>query len=341
MKESIQKRKAEHIELCLTDQVMGENISSGLEKYRFLHHALPDLNFEEIEIGTSFLEKSISTPFLVSSMTGGAALAEAINRNLAVACEERGWAFGLGSTRAMVEDKAFRSSFQIRKYAPTIPVLANLGAVQLNEGFTVDECKRIMDWTEADGLVLHLNSIQEVIQQNGDTNFKDLLTKIEHLAKDLDVPVGAKEVGFGIDGEVAKSLVDAGLSFIDVAGAGGTSWSQVEKLRSKEKIKKIAAEAFSDWGNPTAFCLEDVLKEVPDTPLIASGGMKTGLDAAKSLAIGANLVGFARSILKEAVDSEEAILEWMEVRELELQMVMFGIGAKDINALKSTNRLVR
>lgn len=338
MTDSIDKRKAQHIELVLNEKVTGDNISTGLEKYRFLHNALPEIDFDEITLDTPFLGKKLRTPFLVSSMTGGAAMAETINRNLAIAAEERGWTFALGSTRALIEHEKYRESFQIRKYAPTIPIIANLGAVQFNYGFGVDQCKQIMEMTEADMLVLHLNSIQEIVQQEGDRNFKGLLEKIEQVCTQLDVPVGAKEVGFGIDGTIAKKLTDVGISFIDVAGAGGTSWSQVEKLRSNEKIKKIAAEAFSSWGIPTAECIVSV-SEAIDQPIIASGGIKNGLEAAKAIALGSDMVGFARSILKEATESPEDLIEVFEIRELELQMAMFGVGAATIEELKGTDRI--
>ena len=272
-------------------------------------------------------------------MTGGAALAESINRNLAEAAEAKGWVLALGSTRALIESKEHRSSFQVRKYAPSIPIIANLGAVQLNYGFGIEECKKIIDMTEANSLVLHLNSIQEVIQQEGNTNFKDLLGKIESLCSGLGVPVGVKEVGWGIDGITAKKLCDVGISFIDVSGAGGTSWSQVEKFRSKEPIKRQAADAFSEWGIPTVECITSVREHIEKQPLIASGGMQTGLDGAKAIALGADLVGFGRSILKEATQSVEDVLEVMATRELELRMAMFGIGAASLKELQETNRL--
>jgi len=227
----------------------------------------------------------------------------------------------------------------MRKYAPSIPIIANLGAVQLNYGFGIEECQRIIDMTEADSLVLHLNSIQEVIQPEGNTNFKDLLVKIERLCTELGVPVGVKEVGWGIDGATAKKLCDVGISFIDVAGAGGTSWSQVEKFRSKAAIKRIAAETFSEWGLPTVECVTSVREQIGSQPVIASGGIKTGLDAAKTIALGADLVGFGRSILQEATQSPEDIIEAMETRELELRMTMFGIGAVSLKELKETDRL--
>lgn len=310
-----------------------------MESFSFIHNALPEIAFDEISTETTFLGFECKTPFLISSMTGGTALAETINRNLAVAAEERGWALALGSTRALLDSDGHADSFLMRKYAPSVPIIANLGAVQFNYGYSVEECREIIEKTESDMLVLHLNSIQEVIQEKGDTNFKGLLQKIEQLCSTLGVPVGVKEVGWGIDGQTAKKLSEAGVAFIDVAGAGGTSWSQVEKFRAKDPILRVAAEAFSEWGIPTAQSLRLVRGKIGNRPLIASGGMQTGLDGAKAIALGADLVGFGRSILKEATQSLEDVLEVMQIREMELRMSMFGIGAQTIQELKDTSRL--
>ena len=336
---SIEQRKSDHIQIALNEKVTGESISTGLESFAFIHNALPEIAFDEISIETTFLGFECKTPFLISSMTGGTALAETINRNLAVAAEESGWALALGSTRALLDSDGHASSFLMRKYAPSVPIIANLGAVQLNYGYGVEECRKIIDITEADMLVLHLNSIQEVIQEKGDTNFKGLLKKIEQLCSTLEVPVGVKEVGWGIDGQTAEKLSEAGVAFIDVAGAGGTSWSQVEKFRAKDPILRVAAEAFSEWGIPTAESIRLVRGKIGNRPLIASGGMQTGLDGAKAIALGADLVGFGRSILKEATQSPEDVLEVMKIREMELRMSMFGIGAQTIQELKDTSRL--
>ncbi|GIN99315.1 isopentenyl-diphosphate delta-isomerase [Siminovitchia terrae] len=339
MANSIEQRKSEHIQITLNEKVTGESISTGLESFTFIHNALPEIDFDEISIETKFLGFDCKTPFLISSMTGGTALAETINRNLATAAEERGWALALGSTRALLDSDGHSSSFLMRKYAPSVPIIANLGAVQLNYGYGVEECRKIIGITEADMLVLHLNSIQEVIQEKGDTNFKGLLKKIEQLCSTLEVPVGVKEVGWGIDGQIARKLSEAGVAFIDVAGAGGTSWSQVEKFRAKDPIRRVAAESFSEWGIPTAESIRLVRGEIGNCPLIASGGMQTGLDGAKTIALGAGLVGFGRSILKEATQSPEDVLEVMKIREMELRMAMFGIGAPTILELKGTPRL--
>lgn len=335
----INKRKTEHIQLCLTDEVEGVGKTTGLEGVDFIHNALPEIDFNEIEIATEFLGKRLNAPFLVSSMTGGSELAGSINRNLAAAAEKRGWAVALGSTRALLESEAYHGSFLIRDIAPTVPIIANLGAVQLNCGYGAEQCREIVERTGADSLVLHFNSLQEVVQDGGDLNFKDLLPKIEKLAADLDVPVGAKEVGFGIDGEAAKRLHEAGIAYIDVAGAGGTSWSQVEKLRTQDPLRKAAAEAFNGWGLPTKECIVSVRQELPDVPVIASGGMKSGLDGAKAIALGADMTGFARQLLHAATESQQSAENLMEQIEFELKMAMFGIGAGTIADLQATNRM--
>lgn len=339
MEADINVRKTEHIRICLNENVEGVNKTTGLEGINFIHNALPEINFNDIDLSTSFLDKPLKAPFLVSSMTGGSELAGKINDNLSIAAEEKGWAIGLGSTRALLESDAHVDSFMIRKNAKTVPVIANLGAVQLNYGYGAEECQRLVDLTEADSLVLHLNSLQEVVQDEGDLDFSNLLPKIEAICKALDVPVGVKEVGFGIDGTVAERLYNVGISYIDVAGAGGTSWSQVEKFRSKDPLRINAAEAFNNWGIPTKDCIVSVKSRLKDVPVVASGGMKTGLDAAKAITIGADLIGFARQLLQAATETVESVIFTMEQIEFELKMAMFGIGAVNLTELKNTNRV--
>lgn len=334
-----ESRKAEHIEICLNRDVGGERIRTGFERYRFRHNALPERRLADISLSTVFLNKTLRAPLLVSSMTGGTKEAAVINMRLAAAAERRGWAMGLGSMRAAIEKEELADTFRIRKVASTIPVIANLGAVQLNYGYGADQCRHAVELAEADALVLHLNSLQEAFQPEGDTDFSGLLNRIEQVCKSLHVPVGIKEVGWGIDGESARKLAEAGISFIDVAGAGGTSWSQVEKHRSRDAVRKAAAEAFADWGIPTAECIRDVRTALPDAVVIGSGGVQSGVDAAKAIALGADLAGFGRSLLAAAVDSEELIEALFDKLELELRIAMFGIGAGSIRELKETNRL--
>lgn len=339
MTKAINQRKTEHIDICLNEFVEGVDKTTGLEGISFIHKALPEIDFNEIDLTSEFLGKKVTAPFLVSSMTGGSELAANINHNLAKAAEEKGWAFALGSTRALLESDSHKESFMVRSSAPSVPLIANLGAVQLNYGYGVDACREIIEKTDADSLVLHLNSLQEVVQDGGDLNFKDLLPKIKELTEAIEQPIGVKEVGFGIDGETAKKLSEAGIAYIDVAGAGGTSWSQVEKLRTEDPLRKAAAEAFNSWGIPTKECIVSVKKHTTNIPVIASGGMKTGLDAAKAITLGADMVGFARQLLQAATESVEAVIRQMDQLELELKMTMFGIGVKSIDELQATNRI--
>ncbi len=337
----IKQRKAEHVEIVLDQEVTGFGITTGLEHYRFLHQALPELDYESIDLTTTFLSRSLQVPMLISSMTGGTVETGRINRTLAKAAQTRGWALGLGSMRVAIENPEVHHTFQMRNYAPDIPILVNLGAVQLNKGVGIDECRRIVDIAEADGLILHLNSMQEVFQPAGDTNFAHLLPRIEKICQQLEVPVGIKEVGWGIHGKLAKTLYDIGVHFVDVAGAGGTSWSQVESYRTTDALKK-AAVAFLDWGIPTAECVSDVRSYAPNEVLIASGGLKNGVDAAKTIALGANLAGFGRNLLRDAVsDDPIPLINQLSQIELELKLAMFGAGSGSISALQQTKLIKR
>jgi isopentenyl-diphosphate delta-isomerase len=340
-KQSTDKRKSEHIDIVLHRDVEGRNISTGLERYRFLHQALPEIDYDAIDLSTSFLGHRLQAPFLVSSMTGGTEKAWEINRNLAEAAQAHGWALGLGSGRAAVEYPELAHTFNVRAQAPTIPILANLGAVQLNYGYGVKECQQIVSITQADALILHLNSMQEVFQPEGNTRFTGLLKKIKAICTRLDIPVGVKEVGMGIDGETARRLWDAGAAFVDVAGAGGTSWIQVERHRSPDRLIRQAAEAFRDWGLPTADCIREARKQNPHATLIASGGLHHGVDGAKCLALGADLAGYGRSLLHAATQpTAEAISRQMAQIEWECKTAMFGIGVCTITDLKGTDKIV-
>ncbi|WP_010277438.1 type 2 isopentenyl-diphosphate Delta-isomerase [Paenibacillus senegalensis] len=336
-----ERRKAEHIDICLHRDVASQGVTTGMENYRFRHSALPELDFSEIRLDTEFLSKPLRAPLMVSSMTGGTQGAASINRTIAQAAERRGWAMGIGSVRAAIEAEELTGTFRVRDLAPTIPVISNLGAVQLNYGYGVDHCRRAVELAEADGLVLHLNSLQEVFQPEGNTNFKDLLKRIEEVCRALTVPVGIKEVGWGISGEVAAQLFEAGAAFVDVAGAGGTSWSQVEMHRARDQVKAAAAHAFAGWGLPTADCIVEVRARHPRQTIIASGGLHNGVDAAKSLALGADLAAFGRSVLASAVAAEESLNQLMEQLELELRIAMFGVGAANLKQLQKGGYLQR
>jgi isopentenyl-diphosphate delta-isomerase len=241
---------------------------------------------------------------------------------------------GLGSLRAALEDPSLAPTFQVRQAAPDILLLANLGAVQLNYGYGPDHCRRAVELVEADALVLHLNALQEALQPEGDTNFSGLLSKIEQVCRALSVPVLAKEVGWGISAADARRLVSAGIAAIDVAGAGGTSWSQVEMHRMADAGRARLAAAFVGWGIPTADAVRQVRLELPTVPLIASGGLRSGTDIAKCIALGADLGGMAGPFLRAAAESPEAAASAIEEVVAELRLVMFASGSGDLAALR-------
>jgi isopentenyl-diphosphate delta-isomerase len=327
------KRKSDHIRINLEEDVES-TLSAGFDDLSFIHNATPELNLVDVSCSTSFLEHQLDLPLLISSMTGGSKDAEPINRILAEAAQMRGLAMGLGSQRVAIEDPQQAVSFQVRKYAPDILLFSNLGAVQLNYGYGISECKRAVEISDADALVLHLNPLQEALQPEGDVNFKGLLGQIESVCNALEVPVIAKEVGWGISQHTARQLIDAGVAVIDVAGAGGTSWSQVEHFRSKDVKMASAALAFRKWGIPTSIAVAQIREALPSTPIIASGGMRSGLDVAKSIALGADLSGLAGPFLKAASRSLEDVLDLIDRLHLEIQICMFATGCASIDELR-------
>jgi isopentenyl-diphosphate delta-isomerase len=327
------ERKADHIRVNLEEDVQS-HLTTGLEKIHFEHNALPELNLSDVDTSLELFGKFLKAPILISSMTGGTERAEEINLNLARGAQSEGVAMGLGSIRAAVEDDSLAKTFQVRRVAPDVLLFANLGAVQLNYGYTVDECRRAVEMVGADALYLHFNALQEALQPEGDTHFADLLKKIELVCRDLEVPVLAKEVGWGISGAVARKLVSAGIAGIDVAGAGGTSWSQVEMYRAQNKRQARLAGAFVDWGIPTAIALRQVRGVLPKIPLVASGGLRSGIDIAKCIALGADLGGMASPFLKAADVSAEAVAAVIQDTRFEVRACMFATGSGDIPALR-------
>jgi len=337
----VSARKLEHLRINLEDNVQFFDVRTGLEQYRFVHQALPELDLAEVDTSLQLFGKTLRAPLLVSSMTGGALEAERINRNLAAAAQECGVAMGLGSQRAAVAEPALASTYQVRAVAPDILLFANLGAIQLNYGYGVDECRRAVEMVDADALILHLNPIQEAVQDHGNTNWRGLLAKIENVCRALDKPVIVKEVGFGISENIARQLVNAGVSAIDVAGAGGTSWAAVESRRAPTSDLRQLAETFWDWGIPTAESLREVRRAAPSTPIFASGGIRDGIEFAKCIALGASLVGLASPFLKRANISAAMTMEGIRALETELRVAMFGIGAANLTALRDTPHLRR
>ncbi len=295
----IDQRKADHIKINLEKDVRSA-LTTGLENYHFVHEALPELDLDLVDTSLSLFGRQLNAPVLISSMTGGTSDAETINLRLAEAAYVMRVAMGVGSQRAAIEQPEQAKTFQVRRVAPDILLFANLGAVQLNYGYGIDQCRRAVDMIQADALILHLNPLQEAVQDAGDTNFAGLARKIEEVCKKLAVPVIAKEVGWGISERTAKLLADCGVQAIDVAGAGGTSWSQVEMHRASDEFTRELAATFVGWGIPTADSILNVKKAVPDMTVLASGGIKDGLDIAKCIALGASLGGMAGQFLKAA-----------------------------------------
>jgi isopentenyl-diphosphate delta-isomerase len=329
------QRKRDHIQISLREDVTHE-MSTGLELYRFIHRALPELDLDQIDPSVTFLSHTLHLPLLISSITGGVEEAKQINIRLAEAAQAAGIAMGLGSLRAALEAPHLADTYRVRSRAPDILLLANLGAVQLNYGYNETHCMRAIELVEADGLILHLNALQEALQPEGDTRWSGLLPRIEAICRALPVPVIAKEVGWGISGETARQLVDAGVAAIDVAGAGGTSWSQVEMYRAQDAVSRQVAARFRDWGIPTAESLLAVRQVAPHLPVIASGGLTHGIDVAKVVALGASVAGMAGRFLEAAAISTEAVAELIEEISRTLRIAMFAAGASNIAALQST-----
>jgi isopentenyl-diphosphate delta-isomerase len=328
-----QKRKKEHLELCLDTERVSSPSSTGLEAYRFIHNALPELDIDEIDIDTTFLGKRLKAPILISSMTGGFDLARKVNRNLAAAAQTLGLAMGVGSQRVAIEDPAAATSFQVRDVAPDILLLGNLGAVQLNYGYGIEQCLRAVTMIGADGLILHLNVLQEAVQPEGNRNFKGLTDKIAAVCREIEVPIVAKEVGNGISVDVASRLHGAGVKAIDIAGKGGTSWSAVEAQRAAKKGQRPDM-VFADWGIPTEEALIGVRQALPDIQLIASGGIRTGLDMAKSIALGADLAALGQPLLVAALESSDKVIEFLAGVIREIKVTMLCVGAKDLRSLR-------
>ena len=338
IRDGTEDRKLDHIRIVLGEDVDAKGVTSGFAELRFPHDALPELDLQDIDTSMSLFGKRLGAPLLISSMTGGASGAEQINLNLAEAAEHLGVAMGVGSQRAAISNAALARTYQVRHIAPHALLMANIGAVQLNYGFGVDECRRAVDMIEADALILHLNALQEAVQPEGNTNFAGLLSKIEQVCHQIEVPVVVKEVGNGIGAATARRLVDAGVQAIDVAGAGGTSWSEVERFRQTDPQRSRVAAIFAGWGIPTTQAIRDVRAALPHTILIGSGGIRSGQDVAKAIALGADLGGSAAPHLFSAVDGDgpDAVVTGLQAFIDELRITMFCVGAANLQALRAT-----
>ncbi|MGC9400298.1 MAG: type 2 isopentenyl-diphosphate Delta-isomerase [Anaerolineae bacterium] len=335
MTHSISDRKDDHIRINLYEDVTFDHLTTGLESYRFVHQALPELDLAAVSTETEFLGKRLSFPFIISSMTGGSQQGAEINRLLAQVAQERGVGLGLGSMRAALERPETAWTYQVRTYAPDILLLANLGAVQLNYGYDVEMCQQAVDLVEADALVLHLNPLQEALQPEGETRFEGLRQRIARVCETLSVPVIVKEVGWGLSERTARILIDAGVAALDVSGAGGTSWSQVEMHRSRTEVQREVAAAFRNWGIPTAESIRRVRRADKTLPLIASGGLQTGIDIAKCLALGADVGAMAGPILRSAAVSPAALQDRLTILHRQFRIAMFAAGAADVATLQT------
>ncbi|MFA6096457.1 MAG: type 2 isopentenyl-diphosphate Delta-isomerase [Candidatus Paceibacterota bacterium] len=332
---SITKRKEDHIEICLKEG-SGFCKKSGFEKYELLHNAIADFNFEDIDISSDFLGKKIDHPIIISSITGGCERARKINTNLAIAADRLNIAMSCGSQKAMIKDKKQACTYEIRSVAPGILYMGNIGLDYLKNYENFAKIRSAIKSINADGVFVHLNLAQELVQAEGERNFADSTQNLTNFVKFMDLPVITKEVGFGISGKTAKILERTGVRAIDVAGAGGTSWTRVESFRQADSG---LANRFSEWGIPTAESLVQCRKAVK-MPIIASGGIYDGITACKAFALGADLVGLAGPLLKAANISPEKVIEYLDNFILELKTAMMLVGARNLNELKNNKEII-
>ncbi len=336
----IEQRKNDHLDIVLRSEVDTSYRESGFNDIRFAHCALPELNLAEVDLSTEFLGQTLSAPLLISSMTGGPARSISLNQHIAKACQALGLAFGVGSQRIALEGTSGAGlGKELRTAAPNAVILANFGAAQLHDWDGVEMARRAVDMIEADGLIIHLNPLQEAVQPSGDTNWSGLLEKIEHICRSCPFPIICKEVGAGLSGQTARQLVDAGVSVIDVAGLGGTSWVAIEAARAEAPAQKRIAEPFHDWGIPTVQAIIDVKQLCPQTPLIASGGIRNGLDCAKSIRLGADIAGVAAGILASAMEDENTLIEQLQIIIEQLRIACFCTGSGDLAQLRQASLL--
>lgn len=334
--QQVTQRKQDHIDAVLNDPLV-ERQQGGFDRIRLMHRGLPECDLRQVDSSTSFLGRSIAFPFLIASMTGGAAnnLGK-INRHLAEAAEICQVPMAVGSQRAMILDDAAQQSFALRQYAPNVPLVANLGAVQLNYGFGVDEARRAIDVLQADALYLHLNPLQEVIQPEGDTNFANLADKIHQLSQQIDVPIILKEVGAGLSPKDIELGLQAGITHFDLAGRGGTSWSRIEAHRADNPLGFI----FQDWGLTTVEALQLCRPYQPNAYFIASGGIRNGIDMVKAVIMGGHLCGIAAPLLAPALESTDKVVHTIEQFKQEFVTAQFLLGIDQVEALHLNNALL-
>ncbi len=335
----ISSRKADHLDLATSGDVGFRRRTTLFECVELVHDALPELELSAIDTSCTLFGKRLSAPILIAAMTGGTERAQRINRELAAIAEERGYAFGLGSQRAILKNRASLSTYGVRDVMPNGLVLGNLGIVQATK-LTTPEIRELAQLVQADALCIHLNPAMELVQAEGDRDFRGGLETFERLTGELGIPVIAKETGCGLSGSVAERLAARGVRHVDVSGAGGTSWVAVEMHRASGAGKALG-ETFRDWGIPTAASVALVAKRGFQT-IFATGGMKDGLDIAKAIALGASAGGIARAALQalEAGGKEGALAFFGRI-EAELRTTMLLVGAKDLDGLRQAPRLIR
>ena len=326
----ISNRKLEHLLICKNYDVEFKDKTTGFEDIELVHNALPEVDKNEIDLSTSVFGKKLDSPLFITAITGGHPASKDINKQLAIAAEQNNIALGVGSQRAACEHPELADTyFVVRENAPDCLLVGNIGAPQLNLS------NKAVEILDADILAIHLNPLQESIQPEGDLDARGYLDLISKITDLVDIPVMAKETGCGISAETAKQLADAGVSFIDVEGAGGTSWAAVETYRSDDKYY---GELFWDWGIPTAISTAEVVNTV-DVPVISSGGIRTGLEAAKAIALGADSVGMALPFLKKSI-SQEDLNQFIKKFNDSLRIAMFLVGANNIEELKQSKLVI-
>ncbi|MCW1877317.1 type 2 isopentenyl-diphosphate Delta-isomerase [Erwinia sp. INIA-01] len=329
------QRKSDHLDIILDPSRRVKTRTTGFERWRFEHCALPELSLDRIDLHTTLFGKTLWAPLLISSMTGGTRRAKSINRHLGEAAQALGLAMGVGSQRVALEsEQDWGLTRELRQLAPDIPLLANLGAAQIAGKSGTEYARRAVGMIEADALIIHLNPLQEALQHGGDRDWRGVLAAIAHTVEALPVPVIVKEVGAGLSLPVARQLVDVGVAMLDIAGAGGTSWAAVEGERAVSPQARAVAMAFSDWGIPTAQALTELHQALPHVPLIASGGIADGIDAAKALRLGADLVGQAAGVLSCATVSGEAVVDHFQVMIEQLRIACFCSGSGSLRDLR-------
>jgi len=323
-----ESRKKDHVELVLSEGAQCVK-TTGFERIDFIHDALPEISLDSVDLSTKFLGKTVKYPILITGMTGGYKDAGPINSELAAIAQRYGLAFGVGSQRAMIESPELGATYKVRDVAPDIPLLANIGAFQLKR-YPIDKIESIVSAIDADALAVHLNPLQEAIQPEGDTDFSGVLDAIRKVCDKLSVPVMVKETGAGISLDVASKLKDAGVDWLDISGAGGTSWSMVEYLRGGKLL------GFGDWGIPTA---EAVMQCRGILPMVASGGIRNGLDGAKAIVLGADMCGGAYPFIKAL--REGGLGDFVDTFVKQMRLCAYLTGSKNLNHLKKAKLVFR